>query len=141
MNIPVPSGATGDILEMAFERVGRPTIERFAPDWVLVSCGFDAHRADPLGGLALSSGDFARLARLTAGFAPRPGRLVLFLEGGYDLTALRTSTAATLDALLGGSDPVERPTSGGPGREHVDATLEARRRAVEQAGGAGADAD
>ena len=61
-----------------------PTIEEFRPDWVLVSCGFDAHRADPLGELALSSGDFAELARVVSEFAPRPGRLALFLEGGYD---------------------------------------------------------
>jgi acetoin utilization deacetylase AcuC-like enzyme len=131
VNIPVPPGATGDVLELAFERVGRPAIEAFAPDWVLVSCGFDAHRADPLGQLELSSGDFARLARLTAEFAPRPGRLALFLEGGYDASALRTSVTSTLDALLGGSGPAERPTNGGPGRDHVDATLEARWRAVE----------
>jgi acetoin utilization deacetylase AcuC-like enzyme len=140
VNIPVPPGATGDVLEIAFEQVGRPAIERFAPDWVLVSCGFDAHRADPLGQLELSSGDFARLARLTAEFAPRPGRLALFLEGGYDATALRTSVTATLDALLGGSRPMERPTSGGPGRDHVDAALAARRRAMDMAGGGEAPA-
>jgi acetoin utilization deacetylase AcuC-like enzyme len=134
VNIPVPPGATGDILEMALERVGRPVIERFAPDWVLVSCGFDAHRADPLGQLELSSGDFARLARLTAEYAPHPGRLALFLEGGYDAMALRTSVTATLDALLGGSRPMERATSGGPGRDYVDAALESRRRAVDMVG-------
>ena len=42
----------------AFEQVAHPVIGRFAPDWVLVSCGFDAHRADPLGELALSTGNF-----------------------------------------------------------------------------------
>jgi acetoin utilization deacetylase AcuC-like enzyme len=130
VNIPVPPGATGDIIRMALNEVGQPAIERFAPEWVLISCGFDAHRADPLGGLALSDGDFASLASLVAEYEPRPGRLVLFLEGGYDPTALRTSVTATLSALLGGSDSIERPTSDGPGREDVEAALLARRRAV-----------
>ncbi len=130
VNIPVPPGATGDIIRMALHEVGRPAIERFAPDWVLISCGFDAHRADPLGELALSDGDFASLAQLAAQYSPRPGRLVLFLEGGYDPTALRTSVTATLSALLGGSDSIEQPTRDGPGREDVEAALSARGRAL-----------
>jgi acetoin utilization deacetylase AcuC-like enzyme len=130
VNIPVPPGATGDVIRMALNEVAQPTIEQFAPDWVLISCGFDAHRADPLGGLALSDGDFALLANLVAEYAPRPGRLMLFLEGGYDPTALRASVTATLSALLGGSDSIERQTSDGPGREDVDAALLARGRAV-----------
>ena len=130
VNIPVPPGTTGDIIRMALDEVGQPAIERFAPDWVLISCGFDAHRADPMGELALSDGDFALLAHLVAEYAPRPGRLVLFLQGGYDPTALRTSVTATLSALLGGSDSFERPTSDGPGREDVEAALFARGRAV-----------
>jgi acetoin utilization deacetylase AcuC-like enzyme len=127
VNIPVPPGATGDILVMAIEKLGRPVIEQFAPDWVLVSCGFDAHRADPLGGLELSGGDFARLVQLVGAWAPQPGRLLLFLEGGYDATALRTSVTATLEAMLSGSRPGDDVTSGGPGREQVDEA--ARRRA------------
>jgi acetoin utilization deacetylase AcuC-like enzyme len=120
INLPLPSGATGDVVRQALEVVALPAIDEFKPTWVLVSAGFDAHRADPLAGLALSSGDFATLAELVAAFAPRPGRLVLFLEGGYDLTALRNSVTATLSALLGGDHRPEDPTSGGPGREMVD---------------------
>lgn len=119
LNVPLPAGATGDVVRAALEEVAAPVVEQFAPDWVLVSCGFDAHRADPLGELALSSGDFARLAVTVRRFAPRPGRLVLFLEGGYDLKALRTSTAATLAALLGGSWGTEEETFGGPGLDEV----------------------
>ncbi len=71
---------------------------------MLVSAGFDAHRADPLTGLGLSAGDFADLtARVMALAAPR--RLVVFLEGGYDLDALRDSTAATVSTLLGEPEP------------------------------------
>lgn len=116
-NVPLPAGATGDVLRAAFEEVAAPVIEQFAPDWVLVSCGFDAHRADPLGDLALSSGDYARLALVVRRFAPRDGRMVLFFEGGYDLPAVRASTAATVGALLGGSWGTEEETFGGPGLE------------------------
>ena len=57
VNVPLPRGATGDVVRCAFDEVAQPAIDRFLPDWVLVSCGFDAHRADPLGELALSTGD------------------------------------------------------------------------------------
>jgi acetoin utilization deacetylase AcuC-like enzyme len=130
LNVPVPPGATGDVLRLAFDDVVVPAVERFRPDWVLVSCGFDAHRADPLAELSLSSADFAALARTVSELAPRPARLVLFLEGGYDLEAVRHSTAATVGALLGHLDSPEEPTSGGPGGEAVRAVEKARRRAV-----------
>jgi acetoin utilization deacetylase AcuC-like enzyme len=121
VNIPLPRGATGDIVQRAFEQVAHPVIDRFVPDWILVSCGFDAHRADPLGELALSTGDFAQLARLVRSFAPGPGRLALFLEGGYSARALRSSTTAVLGALLDVEVGLEPPTCGGPGREAVAA--------------------
>jgi acetoin utilization deacetylase AcuC-like enzyme len=126
VNLPLPSGATGDVVRQALDVVAVPVIDEFKPTWVLVSAGFDAHRADPLAGLALSSGDFADLARVVADFAPSPGRLVLFLEGGYDLAALRGSVTATLSALLGGDHQPEDPTSGGPGREMVNQDRAAR---------------
>src|ERR1035441_10057935 len=99
-----------------------------------ISAGFDAQRADPLADLALSSGDFAELARMVAGFAPRPGRLVLFLEGGYDLGALRMSVAATLGALLGDTYQPEDSTCGGPGAEMVDQARAERDGALQRAG-------
>lgn len=131
VNVPVPAGATGDVLRLALESVAGPVVEQFAPDWVLVSCGFDAHRDDPLAGLALSSADFARLALLVQGFVPAPGRLVLFLEGGYDRDALRRTTTSTLGALLGQApDWAAEETSGGPGEAQVLAVTEIRARAV-----------
>ena len=132
LNVPVPPGATGDVLLQAMDDVAAPAVEEFQPDWVLVSCGFDAHRADPLAELVLTSGDFAALARRAAAFARSPGRLVLFLEGGYDLQALRLSTAATLGALVGGLPAPEPPTFGGPGAEAVRSAALDRRRAVEE---------
>ena len=130
VNVPVPPDATGDVLLRALDLIAAPVVARFEPTWVLVSAGFDAHRADPLADLALSSGDFAELARTVAGWVTGPGRLVLFLEGGYDLTALRGSVAATLSALLGGSYRAEAPTAGGPGTEAVDGALVKRAAAL-----------
>jgi acetoin utilization deacetylase AcuC-like enzyme len=119
VNIPLPAGATGDVVRRAIDEVALPVIDDFQPTWVLVSAGFDAHRADPMAELALSSGDFADLARTVAGFAPRAGRLALFLEGGYDLAALQLSVATTVGALMGGFYQPEEATYGGPGNEMV----------------------
>jgi acetoin utilization deacetylase AcuC-like enzyme len=130
VNVPLPPGATGDVVRRALDEVALPEIEAFAPAWVLVSAGFDAHRADPLAELALSTGDFAQLGQAVAAFAPRPGRLVLFLEGGYDLGALRSSVTATLNALVGGAVGGEAPTAGGPGTEQVQQARDARRETL-----------
>jgi acetoin utilization deacetylase AcuC-like enzyme len=131
LNVALPAGATGDVVRRALDEVAVPVIAAFGPTWVLVSAGFDAHRADPLADLLLSSGDFAALAQTAAELAPSPGRLVLFLEGGYDLGALRSSVAATLGALVGAGPAPEPPTSGGPGREAVEMAARTRARALE----------
>jgi acetoin utilization deacetylase AcuC-like enzyme len=105
----------------AFDEVIEPLVEQFAPDWVLVSAGYDAHRADPLTGLALSAGDYAALAARAVALAP-PGHVVVFLEGGYDLDALRACVAATLPPLLGEPPRAgEAPTADGPGGAVVEA--------------------
>jgi acetoin utilization deacetylase AcuC-like enzyme len=134
LNLPLPPGATGDVLRAALDEEARASIEAFGPDWVLVSCGFDAHRDDPLSDLQLSSGDFAELARIVREFAPGPGRLVLFLEGGYDATALASSVEATLGALLGRPTHGAVPTHGGPGLAELRVDALARRRALDSLG-------
>jgi acetoin utilization deacetylase AcuC-like enzyme len=133
MNLPVPRGATGDVLRAAVDEEARRAVEEFAPDWVLVSSGFDAHADDPLAELELSSGDFAELARVVSGLAPRPGRLALFLEGGYDPAALASSVEATLGALLGLAVEAQPRTSGGPGMAELRAGRAERRRAIDEA--------
>jgi acetoin utilization deacetylase AcuC-like enzyme len=130
VNIPLPPKATGDVVRQAIEEVALPVIDEFAPSWVLVSAGFDGHRADPLADMALSSGDFSDLARMTAAFAARSGRLALFLEGGYDLAALRMSVATTLGTLVGGIYEPEGPTFGGPGSELVERARDQRAEAL-----------
>ena len=136
LNFPLPPGATGDVVRAALDEGARDCIEGFAPDWVLVSCGFDAHRDDPLSDLQLSSGDFAELACVVRQFVPRPGRLALFLEGGYRAAALTSSVEATLGALLGDRASGPLPTKGGPGMAQLRADDMARRRAIDTTRGA-----
>jgi len=130
MNFPLPPGATGDVALAGLDDVVAPAVEQFAPAWVLVSAGFDAHRADPLADLAWSAGDYGLLAARVREYAPTDGRVIAFLEGGYDLDALRASASATASVLAAAGTAgaaAERPTSGGPGREVVDRTRRAHR--------------
>jgi acetoin utilization deacetylase AcuC-like enzyme len=126
VNLPVPSGATGDVYRRAFDEVIEPLVEAWAPTWLLVSAGFDAHRADPITGLGLSAGDYGDLARLSRALVPA-GRAVFFLEGGYDPQGLAASAGATLAALAGAEYRPETATSGGPGAVVVDAVAGLRR--------------
>ena len=131
VNLPLPAGSTGDSYLAAVDDVVAPLAETFRPSWLLLSAGFDAHRADPLTGLGLAAGDYglltSRLAALVA-----PGHVVAFLEGGYDLAALRRSTAACVSALAGAVvEAGEAPTSGGPGREVVAAAALVRARVAD----------
>jgi acetoin utilization deacetylase AcuC-like enzyme len=128
LNLPFPAGATGDVYLAALDEVISPAVEEFAPTWVLVSAGYDAHRADPLTDLGLSAGDFADIARRVARFAPQSGRLILFLEGGYDLDALTTSVGASLAAIVDAPYRPEEATSGGPGSKVVEAARVQRER-------------
>jgi acetoin utilization deacetylase AcuC-like enzyme len=130
-NVPVPPGATGDVFRAAVADVVVPLAEDLRPTWLLVSAGFDAHRRDPLTNLALTSGDYADVTADLLALVP-PGRRLVFLEGGYDLEALRDSTAAVLVALSGDRLHPEAATSGGPGREAVDAAAVAHTRAWER---------
>ena len=120
VNVPLPAGTTGDTYLQAVDEVVAPLAARFGPTWVLVSAGFDAHRADPITGLGLSAGDYADLTARIVALAP-PGRRLAFLEGGYDLDALAASAAACVGALAGERLVPEAPTNGGPGRDVVAA--------------------
>jgi acetoin utilization deacetylase AcuC-like enzyme len=121
INFPFPPGTTGDSYRAALDEVLSGPIESFEPTWVLVSAGFDSHRADPLTDLGLSAGDFADLMTAVIGLVDR-GRRLVFLEGGYDLEALAASVGSSLAALAGVSYRPERATSGGPGADVVEAS-------------------
>lgn len=79
-----------------------PALERFAPELIFISAGFDAHRADPLANLNLRKDDFAWVTREICAVAKRVcgGRVVSSLEGGYDRDALAASAAAHMQALI-----------------------------------------
>jgi acetoin utilization deacetylase AcuC-like enzyme len=102
LNLPLPEGCTGAQFLSAWSAEILPKIQDFAPELILVSAGFDAHRADPLAGLNVETADFAALTRLICDLADRicAGKLVFCLEGGYDLTALAASVAACITVLM-----------------------------------------
>ena len=114
LNIPFPPGTGGDAFRAAFDEVIVAELERFAPDWLLISAGFDAHRADPLADLELTSGDYADLTARLMAVVPS-GRVAVVLEGGYDLDAITMGSGATLATLLGGAYRPEPASSGDTG--------------------------
>lgn len=102
-NVPLPAGSGGADVLAAWQKQLLPAIETFAPQFVLISAGFDGRSGDPLGNFQLNDGDFAALTRLLLEVAERHAseRLVSVLEGGYDLPGLAAAAAAHMGALLG----------------------------------------
>jgi acetoin utilization deacetylase AcuC-like enzyme len=102
INLPVAAGADGDLWLSLLEEIVLPAARRFAPRLILISAGFDAHRADPLASCVLEAEDFARMAGSVRGLADELGApLGAVLEGGYDVDALAECVVATLPALGG----------------------------------------
>jgi acetoin utilization deacetylase AcuC-like enzyme len=101
-NAPLRSGDGREPFEEAFRSRILGPLHNFAPDVLLISAGFDAHRRDPLAGLELVEQDFAWATTALAEAARRHanGRIVSMLEGGYDLTGLAQSAAAHVKALM-----------------------------------------
>jgi acetoin utilization deacetylase AcuC-like enzyme len=101
-NAPLRPGDGGDRFKEAFESRILPALHNFAPDLVLISAGFDAHRDDPLANLQLTEPDFAWATHKIADIAARhaEGRLVSMLEGGYNLAALARSVGVHVKALM-----------------------------------------
>jgi acetoin utilization deacetylase AcuC-like enzyme len=116
VNVPFPAGRIdGDYLS-AFRNLLEPIADTFAPDLVLVSAGFDAHRNDPLAGMRATEEGYSAMAATVKAIADRhaQGRLVLLLEGGYDLGALGRSVRAVVETLTGATPPeVGTPTAAG----------------------------
>ena len=98
INLPLSPGTSADRQVAAFRAEILPALEAFQPDLIFVSCGFDAHKADPLGQLRLEAGDYAAMTRDLLLLAP--AGLVSLLEGGYDLKAIAESAQAHVKALL-----------------------------------------
>jgi acetoin utilization deacetylase AcuC-like enzyme len=102
INLPVPGGSEEGLWLSLLEEEVLPAAARFAPQLVLISAGFDAHRDDPLAECRLEAASFARMASLVRGAAEEWDAPVgAVLEGGYSLPALAESVVATMTALGG----------------------------------------
>jgi acetoin utilization deacetylase AcuC-like enzyme len=103
VNCPLPPGQSDADYGAVFERLFLPVARAFRPELVLVSAGFDSHRADPLGGMDVTERGFAAMCSALKDLAEEhcQGRLGLLLEGGYDLDGLSGSVHACLEVLAG----------------------------------------
>jgi acetoin utilization deacetylase AcuC-like enzyme len=119
VNVPLSSGARSGDYRAAFERVISPVLDSYAPELVLVSAGFDAHRNDPLAGMQLDSTAYGFMSRELGRVADKSagGKIALLLEGGYDLAALEASLADSLAALVDSSRPPMAATPPSPSHE------------------------
>ncbi len=97
-NVPVPRGSGEEAFAAAFHRIFVPVLREYRPGLILVSAGYDAHADDPLGGLNLTAGSYERFAGELAVLADSLGAAppTFVLEGGYSLSALTSSVAATI---------------------------------------------
>jgi len=102
VNVPLPAGSGSAEFRAAWSERILPALESFAPQLVIVSAGFDAHRDDPLAQLNVETADFVWLTEELLAIADRhaKGRLVSALEGGYDLDALAESVVSHVQALM-----------------------------------------
>ncbi|XP_074588361.1 histone deacetylase 14, chloroplastic isoform X3 [Curcuma longa] len=103
LNLPLPGGSGDSSMRSVFDEVIVPCAQRFKPDIILVSAGYDAHALDPLAGLQFTTGTYYMLASNIKQLAKElcHGRCVFFLEGGYNLQSLSNSVADTFRAFLG----------------------------------------
>ena len=104
LNIPLPAGCSDREYMEVFQHVVVPAAEKFQPEWILVSAGFDPHRRDPLAGMNVTEEGFGSMAGALLAVAERfaEARIAFLLEGGYDLTGLRNSVATVLSAIQQG---------------------------------------
>ena len=114
VNVPLPAGCGDEEYLRVFREIILPIADRYKPEWVLVSAGFDPHRRDPLGEMNVTGTGFAAIADMLVRLAETHagGRLALLLEGGYDLQALKNSVATVLRSLRD-RQPGDASASGG----------------------------
>ena len=125
VNVPVDVGAVDEDYQLVFTEVIVPALQRFKPDVLIVSAGFDAHERDPLAGMRLSTDAFSAMTVELRRVADQccDGRMVLVTEGGYDLRALEASLNGVVDALAAPPAEPVWPSSGivsSRGRRAVD---------------------
>jgi acetoin utilization deacetylase AcuC-like enzyme len=115
INIPLPAGCGDTEYERVFTQIIVPAVKRFRPEFILASAGFDASRGDELADMQVTVTGFAKIVSIINQLAVElcTGRLVLCLEGGYDLTAMASAVRAIFYVLLG--EP-EKEVQAGPPR-------------------------
>jgi acetoin utilization deacetylase AcuC-like enzyme len=103
VNVPVPARSDGEVVRKLVRECWLPALHAFKPQMLFVSAGFDAHREDDLGGMALVEADYAWMTHELMEVAKEhaQGRIVSCLEGGYNLSALARSVVAHLKVLSG----------------------------------------
>ncbi|MEM9172656.1 MAG: histone deacetylase family protein [Pseudomonadota bacterium] len=101
INMPLPAGTDGETFQRTVSEQWLPSVAAFAPDFVFVSAGFDAHVDDPLGSLCLTTDDFAWATCEMMTLAERfcDGRICVVMEGGYNLQAVGSSARCVVDAM------------------------------------------
>lgn len=124
VNVPLSAGVGDEGYGLIFDELLYPLAERWRPRLILVSAGFDAHWRDPLAGMRLSVAGYGYLARTVRSLADQlcEGRLVLTLEGGYDLDVLASAVQSCLGVLLG-DDGINDPFGPSPYPERDVGTL------------------
>jgi acetoin utilization deacetylase AcuC-like enzyme len=109
INVPLPAETGFEAYEAVFRQVMVPAADRFDPQLILVSAGFDAHWTDPIGSMYLSTAAFAQLNQIIIKLAKHlcQGRLVMVQEGGYNLEATGSCVATCINLLLGDDAAVD----------------------------------
>jgi acetoin utilization deacetylase AcuC-like enzyme len=131
VNVPLPAGVGADGFRRVYADILTPLAERFQPELILISAGFDAHWDDPLAGFRLSLSGFWELAQTVLALADLwcSGKVIAVLEGGYNLTVLSHAVADLCRALLGEVAPGPDPLGPSPWPERgVEDVIRAVRR-------------
>lgn len=124
INIPLQAGVGDEGFKTVYEKIVTPALHRFSPDFIMVSAGYDAHWNDPLANLNLSLAGYNWISRQLIKTANDlcSGKIIFFLEGGYNLEVLRIGVANTIRGLLGiesFEDPIGKSDSQEPDIERL----------------------
>ncbi len=117
LNVPLEAGARDEDYDLVFRAAVEPVLDRFAPELLIVSAGYDAHEADPLASMRVTTEGYARTVGRLKGVAGRHGALALVTEGGYELTALARCLEASFAVLEGDARAAHAPD--GPPHAHA----------------------
>ncbi len=111
INIPMPAGCGDSEYVGVLQRIVVPAAIAFEPDVILISCGFDAHRDDPLASMEISQDGYRAMSTIMRWLADTlcGGRIVFILEGGYSLVGIREGARAVLESLTNPATPLMRP--------------------------------